>query len=101
MTLSRRITAEALGTMLLLSAVVGSGIMGDRLSGGNVAMVLMDLNMPHLDGYQALREMQQRKIDVPTIALTAASLKMKFMSNNAATSQNSVAESLSAVARKQ
>ncbi|WP_222928096.1 hypothetical protein [Luteimonas viscosa] len=35
------------------------------------------------------------------VALTAASLKMQFMSNNAATSQNSVAESLSAVARKQ
>ncbi len=35
------------------------------------------------------------------VALTAASLKMQFMSNNAATSQNSVAESLNAVARKQ
>ena len=35
------------------------------------------------------------------VALTAASLKMQFMSNNAATSQNSVAEALSAVARKQ
>jgi glycerol uptake facilitator-like aquaporin len=40
-TLSRRLTAEALGTMLLLSAVVGSGIMGDRLSGGNVALALL------------------------------------------------------------
>ena len=35
------------------------------------------------------------------VALTAASLKMQFMSNNAATSQNSVAEALNAVARKQ
>ena len=35
------------------------------------------------------------------VALTAASLKMNFMSNNAATSQNSVAEALNAVARKQ
>ena len=35
------------------------------------------------------------------VQLTAASLKMQFMSNNAATSQNSVAESLNAVARKQ
>lgn len=41
MTLSRRLTAEALGTALLLAAVVGSGIMGDRLSGGNVAIALM------------------------------------------------------------
>ena len=35
------------------------------------------------------------------VALTAASLKMQFMSNNAATSQNSVGEALSSVARKQ
>jgi glycerol uptake facilitator-like aquaporin len=39
--LSRRAAAEAIGTMLLLSAVVGSGIMGDRLSGGNVAVALL------------------------------------------------------------
>jgi hypothetical protein len=31
-------TAEALGAALLLAAVVGSGIMGKRLSGGNVAI---------------------------------------------------------------
>lgn len=41
MTLARKITAEALGTMLLLAAVVGSGIMGERLSGGNVAIALL------------------------------------------------------------
>lgn len=39
--LSRRTVAEAIGTMLLLAAVVGSGIMGERLSGGNVAVVLL------------------------------------------------------------
>jgi glycerol uptake facilitator-like aquaporin len=41
MTFSRKLAAEALGTMLLLTAVVGSGIMGDRLSGGNVAIALL------------------------------------------------------------
>src|SRR5215472_9893417 len=41
MTFARKFTAEALGTMLLLAAVVGSGIMGDRLSGGNVAIALL------------------------------------------------------------
>ena len=41
MTISRRIVAEALGTALLLAAVVGSGIMGERLAGGNVAIVLL------------------------------------------------------------
>ena len=39
---SRRLTAEALGTAFLLAAVVGSGIMGERLSGGNVAITLLD-----------------------------------------------------------
>ena len=37
----RRITAEAVGTALLLAAVVGSGIMGERLAGGNVALALL------------------------------------------------------------
>lgn len=39
--LSRRLTAEALGTALLLAVVVGSGIMGQRLSGGNDALALL------------------------------------------------------------
>ena len=34
-------TAEAVGTALLLTAVVGSGIMGERLAGGNVAIALL------------------------------------------------------------
>jgi glycerol uptake facilitator-like aquaporin len=38
---SRRIAAEALGTSLLLAAIVGSGIMGERLAGGNVAIALL------------------------------------------------------------
>ena len=39
--LVRRLAAEGLGTALLLSIVVGSGIMGERLSGGNDAIALM------------------------------------------------------------
>jgi glycerol uptake facilitator-like aquaporin len=39
--LSRRLAAEGIGTALLLAAVVGSGIMGDRLAGGNVAIALL------------------------------------------------------------
>jgi len=38
---SRKLAAEALGTALLLAAVIGSGIMGERLSGGNVAITLL------------------------------------------------------------
>ena len=39
--LTRRVAAEALGTAFLLAAVVGSGIMGERLAGGNVAIALL------------------------------------------------------------
>src|SRR5215471_5178036 len=39
--LGRRVVAEAVGTALLLAAVVGSGIMGERLAGGNVAVALL------------------------------------------------------------
>jgi len=39
--LPRRLVAEALGTALLLATVIGSGIMGDRLSGGSVGPALL------------------------------------------------------------
>ncbi len=41
LSLSRRVAAEALGTALLLATVVGSGIMAERLAGGNVAIALL------------------------------------------------------------
>ena len=37
----RRVVAEAIGTAFLLAAVVGSGIMGERLAGGNLAVALL------------------------------------------------------------
>jgi glycerol uptake facilitator-like aquaporin len=37
----RRVAAEALGTAFLLAIVIGSGIMGERLCGGNVAIALL------------------------------------------------------------
>ena len=39
--LSKRVIAEMLGTALLVAAVVGSGIMGESLSAGNVAIALL------------------------------------------------------------
>jgi glycerol uptake facilitator-like aquaporin len=39
--LLKRLVAEALGTALLLATIVGSGIMGERLAGGNVAIALL------------------------------------------------------------
>jgi glycerol uptake facilitator-like aquaporin len=38
---SKRAVSEAVGTALLLATVVGSGIMGERLAGGNVAIALL------------------------------------------------------------
>jgi glycerol uptake facilitator-like aquaporin len=40
-TLPRRLVAEGVGTALLLAVVVGSGIMGERLADGNVAVALL------------------------------------------------------------
>jgi glycerol uptake facilitator-like aquaporin len=40
-TLARRAVAEAIGTAFLLAAIVGSGIMAERLSGGNIALALL------------------------------------------------------------
>ncbi len=40
-TLSKRAVAEFVGTGMLLATVVGSGIMGERLAGGNVAIALL------------------------------------------------------------
>jgi len=37
----RRLAAEALGTALLLAVVIGSGVMGERLAGGNAALALL------------------------------------------------------------
>lgn len=41
MTLARKLTGEFLGTAFLLAIVIGSGIMGERLAGGNVAIALL------------------------------------------------------------
>jgi len=40
-TLPKRLVAEGLGTAFLLMAIVGSGIMAERLAGGNVAVALL------------------------------------------------------------
>ena len=45
-TLPRRLAAEGLGTAFLLATVIGSGIMGDRLAGGNVALALLGNTLP-------------------------------------------------------
>jgi glycerol uptake facilitator-like aquaporin len=44
--LARRIAAEALGTAFLLATVVGSGIMAQKLAGGNIALALLGNTLP-------------------------------------------------------
>jgi glycerol uptake facilitator-like aquaporin len=45
-TLTQRLAAEAFGTCLLLATVIGSGIMGERLAGGNEAIALLGNTLP-------------------------------------------------------
>ena len=44
--LAQRLVAEALGTAFLLATVVGSGIMAQKLAGGNVALALLGNTLP-------------------------------------------------------
>src|SRR6478752_3094888 len=39
--ITRRLASEAIGTAFLLATVVGSGIMAENLSGGNIALALL------------------------------------------------------------
>jgi glycerol uptake facilitator-like aquaporin len=41
MSLARRVIAEFIGTAFLVAAVIGSGVMGDRLANGNIALALL------------------------------------------------------------
>jgi glycerol uptake facilitator-like aquaporin len=44
--LHQRLGSEFIGTALLLATVIGSGIMGERLAGGNVAIALLGNTIP-------------------------------------------------------
>ena len=52
----RKLLAEALGTALLVAVVVGSGIMAERLSGGNVAITLLANTLATVGGLYVLIE---------------------------------------------
>lgn len=54
--LRRKVAAEALGTALLLAVVIGSGIMAERLSGGNAAIALMANTLATVGGLFVLIE---------------------------------------------
>jgi len=54
--LARRLLAEGLGTMLLLTVVIGSGIMAERLSDGNIAIALLANTAATVGGLYVLIE---------------------------------------------
>ena len=55
--LPRRLFAEALGTALLLAVVIGSGIMAERLAGGNMAVALLANTLATVGGLYVLIEL--------------------------------------------
>ena len=56
MDMPRKLAAEALGTALLLAVVIGSGVMAERLSGGNVAVALLANTLATVGGLYILIE---------------------------------------------
>lgn len=56
MDLLRKLAGEALGTALLLAVVIGSGIMAERLAGGNVAVALLANTLATVAGLYVLIE---------------------------------------------
>jgi glycerol uptake facilitator-like aquaporin len=54
--LPRKLLAEAVGTALLLAVVIGSGIMGERLAGGNMAIALLANTLATVGGLYILIE---------------------------------------------
>jgi glycerol uptake facilitator-like aquaporin len=54
--LTNKLLAEGLGTMALLAIVIGSGIMAERLAGGNLAIALLANTLATVGGLVVLIE---------------------------------------------
>ena len=52
----RKLAAEGIGTLLLLAVVIGSGIMAERLAGGNMAIALLANTLATVGGLYVLIE---------------------------------------------
>ena len=74
MSTAQRIAAEALGTALLLAIVVGSGIMAERLAGGNVALELLANAVATGAGRERFRAAALERIAGYSYAQTTAGL---------------------------
>ena len=56
-TLPQKLSSELVGTAMLLAVVIGSGIMGERLAGGNVAIALLANSLATVGGLYILIEL--------------------------------------------
>ena len=64
--LAQRAVAEGLGTAFLLAAVVGSGIMAERLAGGNAALALLgNIGFDPVYGARPLKRAIQAQLENP------------------------------------
>jgi hypothetical protein len=71
LSLGRRAAVETIGTAFLLAAIVGSGVMGDQLASGNVAVALLANTIATASALLALIDTFAgiRPVDVPIFLL--------------------------------
>ncbi|HWK08056.1 MAG TPA: response regulator [Puia sp.] len=71
--LNQRLLTHLLNGWKLSFDMAGNGLEAlEKLRGGSYDLVLMDVQMPEMDGYTAMQEIrQQMKLDIPVIAMTA------------------------------
>lgn len=73
---NQKVATKMLERVGLAVEVAEDGRQGvDKVVSGTFDLVLMDCQMPVLDGYEATRELRRRGYDIPIIALTASAMK--------------------------
>ena len=73
---NRELLSLVLGEMGLTIECAENGKEGvDKYSAGEYDAVLMDINMPVMDGYQAVGLLREMGVEVPVVALTANAMK--------------------------
>ncbi len=73
--INQQVVEAQLQQMGLQVVLTDNGVKGvEAVRSGQFDLVLMDIQMPELDGYEATRQIREFNPDIPIIALTAASL---------------------------